>query len=75
VFKREKTVMKHSFGNLNENSIMDIWNSNEYSKFRDIVHNNQYPSCIDCDLVDGCDLVKDTITDCYTAAPSCADCL
>jgi len=75
VFGREKTVLKHCFGNVNENSLSDIWNSAEYQSFRDYVRNNRYPSCMDCDLVEGCTIVKDTTTDCYAGTPSCADCL
>lgn len=30
---------------------MNFWNT---------VYNNQYPSCIDCDLRSGCSLVEDT---------------
>lgn len=75
VFGRKKTVLKHSFGNLHDQSLKEIWESSEYSNFRSIISNNRYPSCIDCDYAEGCDLVKDTSTDCYTGSPSCADCL
>lgn len=75
VFGREKTVFKHSFGDLHNHSLKEIWGSKEYSSFREMIRNSRYPSCVDCDFVEGCDLVKDTITDCYTASPSCADCL
>lgn len=75
VFGREKTVIRHSFGSLNEMSLKEIWESKAYNSFRNSVGNNRYPSCIDCDLVDGCDMVKDTTTDCYAGTPSCADCL
>jgi len=75
VFGRKKTVLKHSFGNLGSESLKSIWESRKYVSFRDMVRNNYYPSCIDCDLVEGCDLVKDTSTDCYAGSPSCSDCL
>jgi tungsten cofactor oxidoreducase radical SAM maturase len=75
VFDREKTVIKNSFGSLYEKDIKSIWESSRYSHFRSVVRNNRYPSCIDCDYVEGCDLVKDTYYDCYTQSPSCADCL
>lgn len=75
VFGRKKTVLKHAFGDLNTNTLTEIWESKEYKGFRETVRNNRYPSCIDCDLVEGCDLVKDTATDCYAGMPSCADCL
>jgi tungsten cofactor oxidoreducase radical SAM maturase len=75
VFGREKHVAAHSFGNIKTRSLNDIWNGNDYVNFRRIVRNNRYPSCPDCDLVDGCDLVNDASADCYANEPSCADCL
>lgn len=54
---------------------MNIWNSLEYSNFRGRITNNLYPSCIDCDLVDGCDYAKNEKVDCYALSPSCGDCL
>ena len=75
VFGREKKVKKHSFGNLQENSLLDIWNGEAYRQFRYNIHNNQYPSCMDCDLVEGCELPKETVEDCFGNTPSCSDCL
>jgi tungsten cofactor oxidoreducase radical SAM maturase len=75
VFGRKKTVLKHSFGNVGNENLNSIWENRGYANFRDMVRNNRYPSCIDCDLVEGCDMVKDTSTECYAGSPSCADCL
>lgn len=75
VFGREKLVKKYIFGNLKSKSLMDIWNDETYMKFRSVVYNNLYPSCIDCDLAEGCDMVNDTEMDCYGNSPSCGDCL
>jgi len=75
VFGREKLVDKYTFGNLKDKSLASIWNNEEYVKFRNVVHNNLYPSCIDCDLVEGCDMVNDSAMDCYGYSPSCGDCL
>ncbi len=75
IFGREKQVYKYSFGNVNEKALGEIWNSKEYVDFRRTVYNNLYPSCIDCDLVEGCDMAKDTEVDCYGVSPSCGDCL
>lgn len=75
VFGRKKEIKKFSFGNIKDNAISDLYNSTEYTNFRNRVYNNQYPSCMDCDLVDGCDTAKTSETDCYTIAPSCADCI
>ncbi|HAI21324.1 MAG TPA: tungsten cofactor oxidoreductase radical SAM maturase [Clostridiales bacterium UBA8153] len=75
VFGRGKTVLKHSFGNVRQQRLGDIWESRAYADFRHTVRNNLYPSCTDCDLADGCAMVRDTASDCYAGAPSCADCL
>jgi tungsten cofactor oxidoreducase radical SAM maturase len=75
VFGREKHAAAHSFGNVKDKPLIEIWNSNDYKNYRQTVRNNRYPSCPDCDLVDGCDLVNNTSSDCYANAPSCADCL
>lgn len=75
IFGRKKRVTKHCFGNIMNNSILDIWNSKSYQQYRYIVHNNLYPSCMDCDLVEGCEFPKETLEDCFGCLPSCADCL
>jgi tungsten cofactor oxidoreducase radical SAM maturase len=75
VFGRKKEVFAHSFGNIMNESLDTIWNSTAYASFRKAIYNNHYPSCIDCDLVDGCDMVRSTDIDCYGTMPSCADCL
>ncbi len=75
VFGRLKAIQAHTFGNVGEKNLDAIWQSKEYVAYRDMVYNNHYPSCTDCDLVDGCDMVNDTYGDCYGNAPSCGDCL
>ncbi len=75
VLGREKTIYAHTFGNINSENILDIWNKREYKWFRFIVENAIYPSCIDCNFNESCDFVKDTSVDCWGNEPSCADCL
>jgi len=75
VFGRLKSVRQYSFGNLHSKSIDEIWNSDNYRRFREKILNHQYPSCPDCDLVEGCSLVTDVEFDCHGEAPNCADCL
>lgn len=75
VFGREKHVDKFAFGNIENDTLMNIWNSIEYKSFRERILNSLYPSCIDCDLVDGCDHVNNTESDCYGLSPTCGDCL
>ncbi len=75
VFGRKKDISAHSFGSVLNNTLHEIWNSDEYMNFRSKIYNNHYPSCTDCDMADGCDMVRSTSLDCYNVAPSCADCL
>jgi tungsten cofactor oxidoreducase radical SAM maturase len=75
VFGAKKRVIKYSFGNVKEKSLKEIIEGKEYQNFWNTVYNNQYPSCVDCDLRGGCSLVEDTKYDCYFNTPSCADCL
>ncbi|SMP66441.1 radical SAM protein [Anoxynatronum buryatiense] len=75
VFGRKKQVTKHSFGSLKEKKLLEIWNSVDYQRFRYQIHCNFYPSCMDCDLVEGCEYATETKEDCYGVQPTCADCL
>ncbi len=75
VFGREKMVQAHSFGNVNEKSLKEIWTSKDYEWFRFSVKNALFPSCTDCPLVDSCQYVQGTEADCWGNEPSCGDCL
>lgn len=75
VFGRLKTIHAHSFGNVSSHTLEEIWRSKDYAIYRNMVINNLYPSCMDCDLVDGCDMANNAESDCYGNVPSCADCL
>lgn len=75
VFGREKALHSHGFGNINEDSLMNIWNSSDYTIFRFKVRYALYPSCGDCFLRDGCSFLWDDKADCWGNMPSCGDCL
>ena len=75
VFGREKTVSRYSFGALQEESLLSIWNSDRYRRFRYRIHANRYPSCLDCDFEQGCDIPVKLEEDCLGHAPNCSDCL
>lgn len=76
VFGRKKRVLKHSFGRLDGGASLDeLWNAASYGEFRRSLLHNRYPSCPDCDLLEGCSLTEDTTADCWSSSPSCADCL
>jgi len=75
VFGRLKQIEKVVFGCVGDKSLKELWDEKSYCIFREMVTKNQYPSCPDCDLVDGCDFVRTTAGDCYGNTPTCADCL
>lgn len=75
VFGREKTIEAHSYGRIGQKTLKAIWQEPAYENYRRRIYQNRYPSCCDCDLVDGCDMVRDTQSDCFSNTPSCGDCL
>ena len=75
VFGRFKTLKQYSFGNIINKPLLEIWKSEDYVRFRNRIYNNHYPSCPDCDLVEGCSLIEDVDFDCNGEEPNCADCL
>ncbi|MDP8011742.1 MAG: tungsten cofactor oxidoreductase radical SAM maturase [Thermoplasmata archaeon] len=76
IFGRKKMVKKYSFGNIYDKKLFEIWNSDEYMKFRFMVSMSLYPSCIDCVFADKkCQFVLSTDLDCEGNSPSCGDCL
>jgi tungsten cofactor oxidoreducase radical SAM maturase len=71
---REKLVSRYGFGNVNENSLAEIWMSEDYVRFRNEVKGYHFPSCPNCDLRETCDLRRQN-KGCWGWNPSCADCL
>lgn len=75
VFGRYKEIDAHSFGSVVKEKLLDIWTKPEFMSYRYKVLHGGYPSCTDCELVDGCDMVLRADMDCLGNAPSCGDCL
>ena len=71
---REKQVSRYVFGSLNEQSLAEIWMSEDYVRFRNEVKGYHFPSCPNCDLRETCDL-RGQNKGCWGWNPSCADCL
>jgi radical SAM protein with 4Fe4S-binding SPASM domain len=71
---KNKHVNRHVVGNVNEQSLADIWMAEDYVRFRSDVRAFHFPSCPDCDLRDSCDL-REVNEGCWGPNPSCADCL
>lgn len=75
VFGRRKQVYPFHYGNVLDQSINEIWFTKLYTDLRLQNIRNRFPSCPDCDLVDCCDYINDSLCDCRGQNPSCADCL
>jgi tungsten cofactor oxidoreducase radical SAM maturase len=71
---RKKYVSRYILGNVNRQSLAQIWMSEEYVRFRSDVKAYHFPSCPDCDLRESCDLRQQN-NGCWGWNPSCADCL
>ena len=75
VLGRTKKLKRKSYGNVMREGLQAIYGKPDYVRFRQSVLNNQHASCLDCDLQEGCDMVRDSVMDCYGMTPSCGDCL
>jgi len=71
---RRKQVKRYLLGNVNKQSLAEIWMSQDYTRFRSEVRCFHFPSCPDCDLRETCDL-RGQNEGCWGWNPSCADCL
>ncbi|MCL4394474.1 MAG: tungsten cofactor oxidoreductase radical SAM maturase [Chloroflexi bacterium] len=71
---RKKQVSRYVLGNVREQSLADVWTSEDYVRFRGEVRSFHFPSCPNCDLRDSCDL-RERNEGCWGWNPSCADCL
>jgi MoaA/NifB/PqqE/SkfB family radical SAM enzyme len=74
IFGRHKEVTRYTFGDVNEMDLAAIWTSDDYVRFRAEVRRFNFPSCVDCDLRDTCDITESN-DGCWGWCPSCADCL
>ena len=73
LYEEKRKIYSHSFGNINEQSLSEIYNSDEYVRFRENVKNFDFPCCTECL---GCDDRKENLTDCmYNERPTCGACL
>lgn len=73
LYEEKRKIYSYSFGNINEQSLSEIYNSNEYVQFRKKVKTFEFPCCTDCL---GCEDRKENLTDCmYNERPTCGACL
>ncbi|NMC12092.1 MAG: radical SAM protein [Chloroflexi bacterium] len=70
---RERTVKKYLIGNINNHSVMDLWQDKAYAEFRARVQQFDFSPCTLCG---GCDLSETNEKDCYgNNFPTCGGCL
>lgn len=70
---RRRVVYHHSFGNVKDAGLGEIWNSPSYIDFRRRVRGFEFSPCINCG---GCDNREDNILDCLgNIKPTCGACL
>ena len=69
-------VQPRVFGNVTETAVLDIWNSEEFRRYRQNVLRHDYPSCSECNT-SPCDLVQAESfdKDCYVNSEPCGSCL
>jgi Fe-coproporphyrin III synthase len=72
IYSRPKKVTRYVLGFVGEQSLADIWTSEEYITFRAKVQDFRFPSCVDCGME--CTFAQEN-SDCLGNSPSCADCL
>lgn len=75
VLGRKKDIKQVSFGNVFESSLVDIWTSPAYLRFRWNLAEFKFSSCADCDYNVGCYFTKSNEADCWANSPTCSDCL
>ncbi|MCK9362513.1 MAG: tungsten cofactor oxidoreductase radical SAM maturase [Syntrophales bacterium] len=71
---RKKLVSRYLLGNVNQQSLSEIWMAEDYVRFRGEVRGFHFPACPNCDLRASCDL-RERNEGCWGWNPSCADCL
>ncbi len=70
---QQRVIYHHSFGNIKDAGLDEIWNSPDYTDFRRRVTNFEFSPCISCG---GCDNRDDNISDCLgNLKPTCGACL
>lgn len=73
VLGREKFIRRHAFGNVGRERMTQIWENNQYAKFRSRVLDFDFSPCISCG---GCDHSVSNEQDCFgNEHPVCGDCL
>ncbi len=74
----DKWIHAITFGDLKTETVKNVWNKEEYVRFRENVSNisKSMPWCGDCLYSSlGCWYVKENLMDCYGNTPTCSECV
>lgn len=73
ILESTRTIHHHSFGSINDDTIENIWNSDDYTTFRNRVKNFEFSPCTNCGH---CDFPESNLEDCFgNVKPTCGACL
>jgi MoaA/NifB/PqqE/SkfB family radical SAM enzyme len=68
-----RSIKPKSFGNIADNTLLEIWTSEPYAAFRDLVRRFDFSYCMMCG---GCHRIETNDEDCFgNAHPTCGACL
>jgi putative metalloenzyme radical SAM/SPASM domain maturase len=72
----DQSIQPKTFGNLGQQTLLDIWNSTEFKSFRGNVTSYDYPYCSSCGLAP-CDYIQteEFEQDCHINSEPCGSCL
>lgn len=73
LFQLKRSVTRYRLGNVNETSLTDLWQSDEYRVFRSKVEQFDFAPCTYCA---SCEMAESNQEDCFgTIFPTCGGCL
>ena len=73
LYKYERSLKRHTLGNVLDQSIGEIWNQPDYLTFRKRVQEFNFSPCVFCG---GCELFESNQEDCIgSPVPACGGCL
>ncbi|MDF2874933.1 MAG: tungsten cofactor oxidoreductase radical maturase [Sporomusa sp.] len=75
IYGRKKQMYPYYLGNVSEKKLAEIWMEADYVQFRQKVSDYDFPSCIDCRSLEGCNYTESNEMDCWGNSMSCAECL
>lgn len=73
VLDRYKEIRRYSIGNIRRMGLQELWEAEDYARFRSRVQAFEFSPCAECG---GCDLSEKNEEDCFgNSFPVCGDCL